>query len=209
MMGAFLGQWRFQVLAFIFAISFTCSCLDGLAQGAWLPPNADLSYPRTLVKLQELPGLRAWIDGNAEMHRLYRGVYSDAWGQNPPQNLVSDGQRRVAAHTAKNCAFVYLLNRKPLLPTGLDTLTTTEANHLRVKAIGLIERMNTNVETYPDFGNYLWRANEIMDNMIAYDLLKGAGVHDTLLAASRAKLHEYATNFHVQVAFNTFGLGLT
>ncbi|MFN8394334.1 MAG: heparinase II/III family protein [Bacteroidia bacterium] len=179
------------------------------AQGSWIPANADLSYPRTLIKLSELPALRQWIGSNSENFSLYQGLYADAWGSNPPQTLVSNGDRRVAAHAAKNCAYVLLLNRKPVPPLTLDTLTTTEANTLRNKAINLLQRMNTDVEVYPDFGNYLWRANELMDNLIAYDLLKGAGVADSTLDSARTLLHEYLTSFHTQVAFNTFGLGLT
>ena len=179
-----------------------------MSQGAWTPINADFSYPRTLLRQSEIPAAIQWIDGNSEMHDLYALLYSSAWGQNVAQT-VSNGERRAAAHIAKNCAYIYLLDRKPLMPTGLDTLTTLEANTLRNKAITLLELMNTTVEVYPDFGNYLWRANEIADNMIAYDLLKGAGVPDSMLTIARRKLHEYATNFHTQVAFNTFGLGLT
>lgn len=179
------------------------------AQGSWIPTNADLSYPRTLVKLAELPALRQWIGGDPENFSLYQGLYADAWGANPPQTLVTNGDRRIAAHTAKNCAYVLLLNRKPVPPQTLDSLTTTEANSLRTKAINLLQRMNTDVEVYPDFGNYLWRANELVDNLIAYDLLKGAGVPDSSLDSARSLLHEYLTAFHTQVAFNTFGLGLT
>lgn len=179
------------------------------AQGAWTPAGADLSYPRTLLKSSEIPAARNWILNNPDMFSFYAGLYSDAFGQNLPPVLSSNQDRRIAAHTAKNCAYVLLLDRKPVQPSSLDTLSNTDATNLQNKAISLLERINTNVETYPDFGNYLWRANELIDNLIAYDLLKGAGVPDSLLTISRAKLHEYSTNFHTQVAFNTFGLGLT
>lgn len=161
------------------------------------------------MKLSELPALRQWIGNDPENFSLYQGLYANAWGANPPQTLVTNGDRRVAAHAAKNCAYVLLLNRKPVPPLTLDTLTTTEANTLRNKAINLLQRINTDVEVYPDFGNYLWRANELVDNLIAYDLLKGAGVSDSTLDSARTLLHEYLTSFHTQVAFNTFGLGLT
>jgi Heparinase II/III-like protein len=178
------------------------------AQGAWAPTNADFAYPRTLLRASEVPACIAWIDSHPEMHGFYQELYTDAWTQNVAQT-VSNGERRSAAHIAKNCAFVLLLDRKPLLPTGLDTLTASEASTLRNKAIQMLEMINPNVEVYPDFGNYLWRANEITDNMIAFDLLKGAGVADSMLTIARRKLHAYATNYHTQVAFNTFGLGLT
>lgn len=180
----------------------------GRAQGAWTPPNADLSYPRTLVRAAEVPAVIAWIGAQPDMHGYYSGLYADAVGINPG-GFSSNAQRRVAAHTAKNCAFAYLLQRKPLQPAGLDTLTAAESSFFRDKAIYLLDNINTAVETYPDFGNYIWRSNELIDNLIAYDLLKGAGVPDSLLATGRQRLEEYATNLHTQVAFNTFGIGLT
>lgn len=185
-----------------------CIPLLTLGQGTWTPANADLSYPRTLLKSAEIPAVINWIETNPEMYGFYHQLYYDTWGW-VPTVLVSNGDRRAAAHTAKNCAFVYLLNRKPTSPSALDTLTTTEATTLRNKAIQLLNIINTDVEAYPDFENYLWRSNEITDNMIAYDLLKGAGVPDSLLTTARRKLHQYATNFHTQIAFNLFGLGLT
>jgi hypothetical protein len=198
-----------QLIAFTFSFVFLYSPTNTYSQGTWSPLNADLSYPRTLLKINEIPAARTWILTHADIYSFYSGLYSNAFGQNPPPVLTSNQDRRVAAHTAKNCAYVLLLDRKPAPSQTLDTLTTVQRGTLQAKAISLLERINTNVETYPDFGNYLWRANELIDNMIAYDLLKGVGIPDSLLATSRLKLHEYATNFHTQVAFNTFGLGLT
>lgn len=194
-----------------FLVSY-CLLLVGLwpvaamaQSGAWSPPNADLTYPRTLFKSQEVPDVQQYLLA-PEIHGLYTRLYN---GTNGFQigNMNVNGPRRQAAHAAKNAAFILLLDRKPM-GSGLDTLTDVEADGFRDKAIFLLESMNTNVETYPDFGNYLWRSNEIVDNMIAYDLLKGAGVHDSLLTNARALLQEFAGNLHEQIAFNTFGLGL-
>ena len=197
-----------RLLGAIAFFSGICLPAMAVAQGAWTPANADLSYPRTLLKSAEIPAVIHWIETNPEMYGFYDELYHDTWGW-VPTVLVSDGDRRHAAHMAKNCAFAYLLDRKPIGPSALDTLTTLEATTLRDKAIQLLNIVNTAVEAYPDFENYLWRSNEITDNMIAYDLLKGAGVPDSLLTLARRNLHVYATNFHTQIAFNLFGLGLT
>lgn len=186
---------------------FLCTNSKVLAQGAWQPSNADFSYPRTLVKLAELPTLRAWIQSQPEIYEIFDKLYSQTLSANPNAN-ISNGERRQAAHTAKNSAFIYLLNRKPF-NGSLDTLTTAEANLFLNKALDMLDLINNDVEVYPNFENYLWRSSEICENLIAYDLLKGAGVADSLLANGRSLLHSYLTDFHTQVSFNTFNLGLT
>lgn len=176
----------------------------GFGQGAWVPSGGDFSYPRTLVKQSEIPALRNYLTTP-----VANGLFTQLWGNinsYSPGNFQTDGQRRQAAHAAKNAAFFYLLNRKPV-GGGLDTLTTTEANDLRDLAIFLMESMNTSVAAYPTIAGYLWRSNEIMDNTVAFDLLKGAGVPDSLLDNSAAKLQEYCGNLYKEVEIDLFNLG--
>jgi hypothetical protein len=174
------------------------------AQGAWMPGNADYSFPRTLLKLQEVPAAQAWLT-QPDILPLYRQLYARALSFNPG-NMNDTGTRRAAAFAAKDAAFVYLLDRKPI-PTGLDTLTDVEAGFMRNKAVNLLNLVNTSVEAYPDFENYLWRSNELTNNLIAYDLLKGAGVADSVLNNAKVKLQEYAGNLHAEVAFDFLNLG--
>ena len=197
----------FKTVASLALIFFLFSGIGVFAQGAWMPSNADMTYPRTLVKLHELPALRTWITSQPEIYELYEKLYSQAWSANPTVT-VSNGQRRHAAHTAKNSSFILLINRKPV-NGGLDTLTTLEADRFRNKAIDMLNLINNDVEAYPNFSNYLWRSSEICENLIAYDLLKGAGIPDSLLANGRTLLHDYLTDFHAQVSFDAFNLGLT
>lgn len=177
---------------------------NGKAQGAWLPANADYSYPRTLLKLYEVPAAQAWL-ATPEILALYRQLYARVLSFNPG-NMNDTGTRRVAAFTAKNAAFILLLDRKPIA-NGLDTLTDAETIYFRNKALNMLNIMNTSVEAYPDFENYLWRSNELTNNLIGYDLLKGAGVPNSLLANAKSKLQEYAGNLHAEVAFDFLNLG--
>ncbi|MEM7036324.1 MAG: heparinase II/III family protein [Bacteroidota bacterium] len=191
----------------IWLLMFGASFGWGMGQGAWIPANADLTYPRTLLKVSEIPAVQAYLS-DPEIFSLYTTLWNGVQSTNPGNlDFNVNGHRRVAAHAAKNAAFILLLDRRPN-GANLDTLTTQEASDLLSKAITLLEAMNTNVETYPDFGNYLWRANELTDNAIAYDLLKGAGISDATLATTRGLIQEYAGNLHEQITFDLFNLGL-
>jgi Heparinase II/III-like protein len=176
----------------------------GVGQGAWLPANADLGFPRTLLKASEVPAAQTWL-AQPDILPLYRQLYAHTLAFNPG-NMSVTGNRRAAAFAAKDAAFIYLLDRKATL-SGLDTLTSTEASYMMNKSVNLLNLMNTAVEAYPDFENYLWRSNELTNNLIAYDLLKGAGVPDSLLSAVKTKLQEYAGNLHEEVAFDFLNLG--
>lgn len=174
------------------------------AQGSWNPPGADLSHPRTLLKTQEIPAAQAYLS-----HPVIYPLYQSLWNQVQtftPGNMTVDGHRRNAAHAAKNCAFILLLDRKPV-GGNLDTLTVAEADFLRSKSISLLNMINTFVEAYPNIDKYLWRSNEITDNAIAYDLLKGAGVPQDSLNTARDLIQEFAGNLHEEVEFDLFNLG--
>lgn len=174
------------------------------AQGSWNPPGADYSHPRTLFKSQEIPAVQAHLS-----HPVIYPLYQTLWNQVQsftPGNMSVDGHRRNAAHAAKNCAFILLLDRKPV-SGNLDTLTVAEADFLRSKSISLLNLINTFVEAYPAIDKYLWRSNEITDNAIAYDLLKGAGVPQDSLNTARDLLQELTGNLHQEVSFNLFNLG--
>lgn len=177
-----------------------------IGQGAWTPPNADASFPRSLIKQQEIPALHAHLQ-IPENFALFNQLWNDLQSYNPGSgNFVSDGARRNAARRAKNAAFFLLLDRKP--DAGqLVPLTPADRDDLRDFSIWLLEHMNTDVASFPDLGGYLWRSNEITNNVLAYDLLKGAGVADSLLATSKNLLVEYCGNLHGEVEFNFFNLG--
>lgn len=174
--------------------------------GAWMPANADFSYPRTLFKVAEADSVRAYLL-EPEIYSLYALLYSQSQSQGIPSSLNDDAQRRLTAHLAKNCAFIHLLNRKPV-SGGLDTLSGTEKLFFRDKALLCLSRINTAVDPFPSgFDSYLWRSNEIADNLIGWDLLKGANVPDSLLSTGRNLLVEYLGNLHKESTTELFGYG--
>lgn len=178
----------------------------GLLPAQWTPANADASFPRTLLKVQELPALRAHLE-TQPAHDLTTRLWNSVQAYNPGNgNFVVNGARRKAAFNAKNCAFFLLLDRKPVA-NGLDTLSASERDFLRDRAVFLLDHQNTDVESFPDIGNYLWRSNEIINNAIAYDLLKGAQVPDSLLASGRDLLQDMAGSLYGEVRLNFLNLG--
>ena len=205
MNSTFLSIRKNLAQAFIIWAFVTFLPLTIWAQGAWTPANADATFPRTLIKTSELSDLYNYLQ-ESEPYGLFQTLWGDVNSYNPPAALDNNGKRRRAAFVAKNAAFFHLIDRKP--DNGsLVALSTAESEQMRDLSVTTMERMITNVEVYPQFNEYLWRSNELINNVIAYDLLKGAGVHDTTLATSKALLIEYAGNLYEQASFDLFGLG--
>lgn len=197
-----MGRCRFlPVILLIFALWSVASAQSG----PWVPPNADLSYPRTLLRASEVDSVRLALS-NPIYSYVYENIFGGAESFMPDASLmVHDNWRRAHAHAAKNCAFIYLLDRQKYPGLPIDTLTPAQRDTFLHRSIRCIEIMNTNVESIPDWDPYLWRSDELADNVIAYDLLKGAGVPDSLLTLARFKLEEYATNLHTQITGSFFG----
>jgi hypothetical protein len=190
--------------AFLFLLLVSTVALHAQS-GPWIPSNADLSYPRTLLKASETDSVRLALSDPTYTY-VYENIFGGAESFTTNPSLMGiDNHRRAHAHAAKNCAFVYLMDRQKYPGFPFDTLTPVQRDTFRIRAIRCIEMMNTNVEPIPDWDPYLWRADELSDNVIAYDLLKGAGVHDSLLTVARAKLEEYATHLHTQITGSFFG----
>lgn len=169
--------------------------------GSWNPAGADPTYPRTLLKASDLPAVRSSL-ATASRRALYQGLYSDAQGS-PAANTTTDG-RRMRATLAKNAAFVALLNCLPA-PAGATPvdLPPAERTALLAKAQSLLESLNPNVEVFASFSGasyteWQWRSKELIDYLIAYDLLRGADQTSAALAASQARLQEFAGNLYRQ-----------
>ncbi|GAB2537355.1 heparinase II/III domain-containing protein [Rufibacter soli] len=97
-----------------------------------------------------------------------------------------------------------LLNRKPQDGT-IGLLTEAERTALFTKTKGLLENINTAVEPFSSYTEWQWRSKELIDYMVAYDLLKGAGYSNEALALTRIKLQEFAGNLHKQTITPYFG----
>jgi hypothetical protein len=173
--------------------------------GNWAPVGADLSYPRTLLKTSDIPAVRASL-ATASNQALYQGLYNEAQGTASGDNTSSSG-RRMRATFAKNAAFVALLDYQP--GSSNDNLVGLEAairTDLLIKTRTLLENLNPNVEGFTSYTEWQWRSKELIDYLIAYDLLRGAGETPATLAASQARLQEFAGNLYRQSTTPFFGI---
>jgi len=170
--------------------------------GSWIPAGANLTYPRTLITANELERVRENL-GTTTNQALYAGLYAEVLRPVPGDNTSSAG-RRTRATFAKNAAFAVLLGRQPA-GAGLAPLPAAERAALVDASRTLLESLNPNVEVFIDiwkgttpYTEWQWRSKELIDYLIAYDLLRGAGETPADLAASQARLQEFAGNLYQQ-----------
>jgi hypothetical protein len=185
----------------------TCALLSSAGQvyaqaGKWSPPGADLSYPRTLLKADALAAVRASVTAPDRL-AIYQSLWGDVQGAPPTDNTSASG-RRARATFAKNAAFVVLLGQQPAERNGLAALTESQRASLVASVRGLLESINTNVEVFATwtgttpYTEWQWRSKELIDYIIAYDLLRGAGETSVSLAASQARIQAFAGNLYLQ-----------
>ena len=185
----------------VITLLLLCGTLSLHAQsGSWLPPGANSSYPRTLLKATALADVQASLT-TQNRRALYQTVWADVQGAPPADNTSASG-RRARATWAKNAAFVVLLNRQPAGP-NLAPLASAAHDALVASTRGLLEAINTDVEPFAtwsgaSYDNWQWRSKELIDYLIAYDLLRGAGETATSLAAGQARLQAFAGNLYRQ-----------
>jgi len=168
--------------------------------GSWQPPGANLAYPRTLLRADALAGVRASLAA-PNRQAIYQSVWADVQGTPPADNTSASG-RRARAAWAKNAAFVVLLNQPPA-GTSAAAMPTEAHEALVARTRGLLESLNSDVEPFATwsgatYDNWQWRSKELLDYLIAYDLLRGAGETAASLAASQAKLQAFAGNLYRQ-----------
>ncbi|MDX5348536.1 MAG: hypothetical protein LPK19_14970 [Hymenobacteraceae bacterium] len=174
--------------------------------GAWTPTGANYSYPRTLLKASDLPAVQQSLT-TPDIYTLYSGVYSNGSTAVPAINSTSN-ERRARAQKAKNAAFILLLDRKPAGSNTVEPLTATQRTQLETNLLLLLENINTAVENSYSYTEWQWRSKELIDYLIAYDLMRGAGVSETTLAASKAKLQLFASNLYTESTKNAFIVGV-
>lgn len=174
-----------------------------IAQGTWEPTGADLSYPRTLLDATQIPEVQESLSLPDRL-TIYTNLYNSVQGTPPGTPGTDHNARRAHATFAKNLAFVVLMNRKPAT-SGLTTLTDTERATYISNVRTILENINTTVEGWPSYTNWQWVSKELIDYMIAYDLLRGARVTEATLATAQNKLQEFAGNLYTQAHTNFFG----
>ncbi|MGI4740876.1 MAG: heparinase II/III domain-containing protein [Janthinobacterium lividum] len=177
--------------------------------GSWSPPGADLSYPRTLLKTRELAAVQASLAAPCRL-ALYRGLWTDTQGTPPLDNISASG-RRARATWAKNAAFTIMLAEQPA-GNSLVALPAAARSERVATTRSLLESLNTDVEVFATWSGttpyteWQWRSKELIDYLIAYDLLRGAGETAASLDASQAKLQEFAGNLYRQSTTPFFGV---
>ncbi|UOQ76867.1 heparinase II/III family protein [Hymenobacter sp. 5516J-16] len=130
---------------------------------------------------------------------LYESVYGSLAAGLGSENSSADG-RRARATFAKNAAFVLLMDRKPDAGT-LTALLTSERTAYQQQVVAALESLNPAVEAFASFSGttyteWQWRSKELIDYLIAYDLLRGTGVPESQLLVSKAKLQQFAGNLY-------------
>ncbi|GAB3635213.1 hypothetical protein GCM10027422_08030 [Hymenobacter arcticus] len=170
--------------------------------GSWRPAGADLSFPRTLLRASALADVQASLNAPDRL-ALYNGLWADVQGAPPPDNTSASG-RRARATWAKNAAFVVLLGQQPTGGGTLAALPAAQRAALVASARGVLESLNADVEVFATWSGttpyteWQWRSKELIDYLIAYDLLRGSGETGAALAASQARLQAFAGNLYQQ-----------
>ena len=144
--------------------------LIGKSQGAYLPVEADLSFPRTLLDQSDIPFVRNSIQ-SADRKAIYNVIYQVASSELPSGNS-SDFDRRKRAEIAREAAFVLLMDIK--FDTQSQRLDSLERKTLIDKCMLVFETINDTVEVLPGWTFYNpWqnRTKELLHLLISYDLL--------------------------------------
>ncbi|MBI2416999.1 MAG: heparinase II/III family protein [Ignavibacteriales bacterium] len=178
---------------FLFFIIIVYPNLYFAQSGAWHPTGADTSFPRTLLKSSEIQSVRNSLL-NSSILPLYANIYNSALLPIPSGN--SEQERSAKSHIAKNAAFVILLGKKYADGAILE-LPGTESDTLTAKVITILETFPTDidritVENPAIYDSWQWRSKQLIDFAIAYDLLRGSGVPETLLTNAQGNIQEFA-----------------
>lgn len=165
-------------------------------QGNYTPTGADLSYPRTIIDRQEIPQVRISLQDSLKF-ATYKSLINSANATIPSGN-ESNGNRAKRAAIAREAAFI-LLMKKTIIDDQLSPLTATDSLLYLNTSLNLLESLNDSVGSGDGFLFYWeWqlRSNELMNYLIAYDLLKGLDLPDTLLAEAKNKVYQFSGNFY-------------
>ena len=172
--------------------------LSGTASAAWFPAGADSSYPRILIKKDSIGSVRNKLLKSPNK-TLYIQVYSSGTASFYTSN-ISDNDRRGRATRAKNSAFVYLMNVK-VSGNSLLSLTQPERDTALNRCLRYLNNINTGIDSitvsnFSAYDSWQWRSKELINYLIAYDFLKGAGVNDLLLTDAKKNLQMFAGNLY-------------
>lgn len=184
-----------KIIASIYLLSLG---IISFAQGIYEPPNADYTYPRTIIAIEDLPTIQESLT-SPEKKELYRIIWDNAHTDYPEDNL-SYLERRKRAEIAREAAFVVIMNRA-FNDGDIMTLSENDKIELQDKTIHLLNTLNPAVgiqEGWSFYWEWQLRSKELIHYLIAYDLLKGSGVDDELLTVAEEKLQNFAGNLYAR-----------
>ncbi|MGV3640496.1 MAG: heparinase II/III domain-containing protein, partial [Adhaeribacter sp.] len=197
-----------MIFRFLLLAMLCCLARQAFAQGEWLPAGADGSYPRTLLKAGQVAAVQQALSlpGNQQ---LYTGIFNSVNTMPPAAPGTDHNLRRSHATFAKNLAFVVLMDRK-VTGSALTPLTAEEKALFAGRVHTMLTEINTTVEAFASFAggtytNWQWTSKELIDYMIAYDLLRGAGESAASLDPAKARLQEFAGNLYAQTQTGFLG----
>ena len=186
--------------------------VPAFTQGSWNPPGADLSFPRTLLDSSSIDEIRNTLS-KPILIDLYHSIWNSANSIIPIED-TSNGARSTCAIIAREAAFVVLMDRK-WENDSIVNLSQAERDSLTSRTIWLLNRMNTHVgfqSGWVFYQEWQFRSKELINYLVAYDLLRGAGVNnqtarDSLIHFTGNLYHramDTYTVFIIQLKFFTF-----
>ncbi|MEI6456041.1 MAG: heparinase II/III family protein [bacterium] len=175
--------------AFLFAATVS-------AQGSWDPPGADPSYPRILLDSVSVPVIRETLS-DPEILALYRSIWLSA-GNPVPAGDSTDGDRFSRSLIAREAAFAVLMDRK--YDNGnIVPMTPSERDSLAGKSRWLLENLNPSVgyqQGWVFYQEWQMRSKELINYLVAWDLLRGAGYTDESLQKAKDSVTRFTANLY-------------
>ncbi|MFH1937602.1 MAG: hypothetical protein ABIK52_08580 [Bacteroidota bacterium] len=184
-------KYNLHLLFWLLFYSFSAN-----SQGSWNPEGADLSFPRTLLDTTHIDTIRNTLT-DPEIFSIYELVWGNAIST-PPAGNSTDGDRFTRSVIAKEAAFVTLMDRKPVNGNILP-LTTPEREQLQAKSKQLLEEINTVVGYQTGWIFYQeWqhRSKELINYLVAYDLLRGGESSVLSLQSAKDSLVEFTAHLY-------------
>ena len=179
-----------QIYIMIRVILFLFLSISLFGQGSYLPSDADLSFPRSIMDQSEIELLK---DRLVETNRidLYQAILNSAFQEVPPNILDSD--RRKRALIAREAAFVLLMNLK-VESNQLVPLTQEDQSLLMDHCIEILNSINDGIlvlNGWTFYNDWQLRTKELVHFLIAYDLLKANDNLNVDLTQASRNLQQY------------------
>jgi len=178
---------------------FVAACQFANAQGEFAPSNADISFPRSIIDSLDIPIVKSKLQ-DASNFPIYSSIWERA-NEDIPTDNTTKNNRRTRSEIAREAAFVFLMQHK-IENQNIVPLTLTDSIFYLNRVVNLLENINTDIAVQSGWSFYFewqFRAPELMHYLIAYDLLKGAGISNNILTGAENKLKEFAGTLYTRI----------